>query len=50
LTRRELCSGQRRRTRCHWPRDDSQPVGPSLGWPQRIHGHRWVRDRHPTRF
>jgi len=25
LTRRELCSGQRRRTR-HWPRVDSQPV------------------------
>ena len=43
LTRRELCSGQRRRTR-HWPRVDSQPVmhalavdaryAPSLGRPK----------------
>ena len=29
LTRRELCSGQRRRTR-HWPRVDSQPVVQAL--------------------
>src|SRR5262249_16228476 len=30
LTRRELCSGQCRRTRCHWPRVDSQPVVQAL--------------------
>jgi hypothetical protein len=49
--RRELCSGQCRRTRCHWPRVDSQPVvqalavdaccgPPASDDPQRIHGQR----------
>src|SRR5262245_50284649 len=36
LTRRELCSGQCRRTRCHWPRFDSQPVVHALAVEARV--------------